>query len=317
MDRKKKVTLILVSLLCVAVIFVFARKKLSSGREVAIEDMSQKLEQKILSFDLVNYANNGVKKWQLKGDSADILAEVVNLTNINMETYDEPKIFLTASSGAYDRDNKVISLFDDVVVLTSEGTMLITDYLKWNGITDTIITDKPVRIERGDVIAEGNGAQAFPQMKKIVLDKDVRVRLAGAMMDSVDFNLKGGESEEGAGKAEADDIPARTIITCSGKMEMNYEENIAIFNDNVVVEDKKGKIYSDKMEAFLNPVTKSIEKVVAEGDVKVVRGEDSTYSQKAVYTTADQKIILIGKPRIYIRSTDQMEHIEEELEAIR
>ena len=65
------------------------------------------------------------------------------------------------------------------------------------------------------------------------------------------------------------------------------------------------------MEAFLDPGTKNIVKVIAEGDVRVVRGEDSTYSEKAIYTTEDQKIILVGKPRIYIHAPEEMEKILE------
>ena len=82
------------------------------------------------------------------------------------------------------------------------------------------------------------------------------------------------------------------------------------------MDDEKGKIYSDKMKAFLDPVTKDIIKVIAEGEVKVVRGEDSTYSQKAIYTTENQKIILLGRPRIYIHSTKELEDMEEQLEGM-
>ena len=169
---------IIVLIVGVVGISVLARSRMTSRTIVPSNEMPEEVEQKILSFDLANYAEDGTKKWQLKGDSADIFAEVVNLNNINMETYDDPKIFLTALRGAYDRGNKLISLYDDVVVVTSEGATLTTDYLKWNGNTDTITTDKPVRIQRSDVIANGLGAEAYPQMKKVILNKDVTVRLA-------------------------------------------------------------------------------------------------------------------------------------------
>lgn len=288
------------------------RYRTAKEQALAMKEMPEKLEQQILSFDLSNYGADGIKKWNLKGDSADILAEVVNLNNINMETFDAKKMTVTSVRGAYNKSNKEISLYEDVVVVTADGAELTTDYLKWNGLTDSIVSDKPVRIVRSDVIADGTGATAFPQMKRVILNKDVTVRLATDMVRDMDMNMSLDEVEPEGESQE----PARVIITCDGQLEIDYEKNIAIFEDNVLVDDSKGKIFSDRMEAFLDPVTKDIVKVVAEGDVKVERGEDSTFSQKAIYTTADRKITLVGRPRIYIHSTEEMDKIESELEGL-
>jgi len=307
----KLIIVVLVVALCIGYLLL-ARYRTSRENMLAMKEMPQKLEQKILAFDLSNYAADGSKKWQLKGDSADIFADIVSLNNIDMVTYEDPKITLTALKGNYDKDNKEISLFEDVRMLTSDGAKLTTDYLKWNGNTDTITTDKPVRIERSDVIAEGNGAKAFPQMKRVILNEDVSVKLATNVIKSIEFEV----GNEQAGQ-EADEKPNKAEITCKGPLEIDYEKNIAIFENDVLVDDRKGRIYSDKMEAFLHPVTKNIIKVVAEGNVKVVRGEDSTYSQKAIYTTEDQKIILVGKPQIFIRSsTKELDDMEKELEGL-
>lgn len=310
--KKDKKTIIIIIAAALAISFFgsysYTKFKTAEKAKELAKEMPQ-LEQKILSFELANYAEDGAKKWNLKGDSADILAEVINLENIDMETYDEPRINLTALRGNYDRKNREIRLFDEVEVLTSDGARLITDYLKWDGSTDTITTDKPVRIIRSDVIAEGNGALAMPQMKKIILDKDVRVRLAKSVMKDIDVDTE--EGPEGAHEEFA-----KATITCNGPLEIDYENNIAVFEDNVLVDDRKGRIYSDRMEAFLDPDTKSIVKVIAVGNVKVVRGEDSTFSERAIYTTADQKIILVGSPKIYIHSTEDIEKIEEELEGL-
>jgi LPS export ABC transporter protein LptC len=273
-----------------------------------MDEISQELEQKILSFELANYADSGIKKWNLKGDSADVLAEIVNLSNINMETYDDPKITLTALIGTYDKKNKEISLFKEVEVLTSDGAMLMTDYLKWNGKTDTITTDEPVRMIKNDVVVNGVGALAMPQMKKIILDKDINVELTTGVIDGIETPLHEDEFTQ-LPRAKA----AKVMITCNGPLVIDYEKNIAVFEDNVLVDDKRGKIYSDRMEAFLDPNTKNIVKVVAVGRVKVVRGRDSTYSEKAIYTTVDQKIILIGRPRIYISAPDEIQRMDSDL----
>jgi len=303
----KKAAIIL-AVIVIGLGYLFLRYRAASEKKPALEEMPQKLEQKILAFDLVNYAEDGSKKWQLKGGSADILAEIVNLSNINIETYDAPEITLTAFRGTYDRGNKLITLFDNVEVITSDGAVLITERLKWDSKEDTITTDEPVRILRNDVIADGKGARAFPQMKKIIINKDVRVRIIKKMLDGIDM----GKGEEQDGQKS----PVKAVITCKGPLEIDYENNIALFQNDVLVDDKKGKIYSERMEAFLHPQTKNITKVVADGNVKVVRGEDSTYSERAIYTTEDQKIILMGKPKIYIKSAEEIGKIEDELEGL-
>ena len=45
---------------------------------------------------------------------------------------------------------------------------------------------------------------------------------------------------------------------------------------------------------------KSVKTIVAEGNVKIQRGENTTYSDKATYIEADKKIILTGAPKLVI-----------------
>ena len=302
MDIKRVITVSCALVFCIMAIISVSNKDVSKDAP-SMEAIPEEMEQKILSFDLANYAENGMKKWNLKGDSADVFAEVVNLEHIDMETYEDPKITLTALKGSYNKVNKEISLYDDVEILTSEGARLSTDFLKWHGDSDTITTDRPVRIVRSDVIANGDGAYAYPQMKRIILNNNVTVKLANNVIGDTGIIV------EDIPEEPLDDNSGATI-TCKGPMQIDYEANLAVFNDDVMVDDKKGKILSDKMEAFLDPVSKNIVKVVAEGNVEVIRGEDSTYSQKAIYTTSDSKIVLLGRPRIVIRSEEELNKLE-------
>ena len=303
--KENRFYIILIAAVIISGVVFFAASRMAPKDLSRMDEISQGLEQKILSFELANYTDNGIKKWNLKGDSADILKEVVNLSNIDMETYDDPKVTLTALMGTYDKKNKEISLFKEVEVLTSDGAMLTTDYLKWNGNTDTITTDEPVRMIKNDIVVDGVGALAMPQMKKIIIDKDISVELTTGVIDGIETTSYEDEFTQSP-KARA----AKVMITCHGPLVIDYEKNIAIFEDNVLVDDKRGKIYSDRMEAFLDPNTKNIVKVVAVGSVKVVRGRDSTYSEKAIYTTKDRKIVLIGSPRIYISAPDEIQKMD-------
>ena len=296
---KKKTYLI--AILCFVLSFTGCSEKID---ESEISDAPE-LEQKIVSFNLTNYTENGGKKWELRGETANIMSEIIYLTSISADTYAEPSINLISDDGTYNKKTRVVFLTNNVVVTTSDGMTLNTDSMEWDGATDVISTSDIIKVKRSDVVATGLGAKAFPQMKKVKLEEDVVVQLmrdamGGAALDDLEENL---DNEK----------KYKATITCDGPLEIDYENNIAIFNNNVKVDDQRGQIYSSIMQAYLDPVSKSIFKVVAEGDVRVVREEDSTFSERAVYTTADQKIVLLGKPKIFIHADEEIDNIEQEV----
>ncbi|OGX27749.1 MAG: hypothetical protein A3D10_02975 [Omnitrophica WOR_2 bacterium RIFCSPHIGHO2_02_FULL_48_11] len=57
------------------------------------------------------------------------------------------------------------------------------------------------------------------------------------------------------------------------------------------------------MEVFFDPQSKKIQKVVCTGHVEVTQGENKSYSEIAVYSADDQKLILTGRPKL-IMSTE-------------
>ena len=263
---------------------------------------AMELEQKIISFNLANYTEDGSKKWELTGESADILAEIIYLDNILVNNYQDPPSRLTSDKGRYNRKDQTILLTENVVLTTDDGFSLTTDSINWDGNTDFISTEDYVEVKRSDVFATGTGAEAISEAKHVKLLKDVTVIL-------LEDAMAGGALDELKNtKDESEDTT--TTITCDGVLDIDYKNNIAVFNDNVKVDDKRGQIYSEIMTAYLDPVSKNIVKVIAEGGVRVVRDKDSTFSDRAIYTTADQKIVLLGKPKIYIQADKEIEKID-------
>jgi lipopolysaccharide export system protein LptA len=88
-------------------------------------------------------------------------------------------------------------------------------------------------------------------------------------------------------------------ITCDGPLEIEYNEGVAVFNNNVTVDNKDGKLYADKTTVFFDNKEKKIVKIVSEGNVKIERENNVTFAQKATYFDADKKIILEGNPRLF------------------
>lgn len=229
-------------------------------------------EQKISTFSLEGYAQGGKKRWEVEGESADVLEEVVKLDNVAAKTYGkEGEINLKSEKGEYDKKEGKVHLEDNVVVITSDGTKMTTERLTWDAQKEEVTTDKEVVIEKDNLTAQGKGALAFTEIKKVRLNEAVKV-----------------------------EIKPKTMITCSGPLDLDYEKNISIFYDDVVVEDERGRIFADKMEVHFLPQTKKIDQIFAYGNVRIMHAENTAYADEAVYDSVYGKVTLKGNPRLVI-----------------
>ncbi|OGX18818.1 MAG: LPS export ABC transporter periplasmic protein LptC [Omnitrophica WOR_2 bacterium RBG_13_44_8b] len=264
-------------------------------------------DQQISEFSLSGYGEKGKKDWDLSGKSADIVREIVKMKEVEGNLYgQEEDIKLTADQGDFNKADGKVHLRDNVVVTTSSGAKLTTDSLDWDRKAQTVTTDDDVNIERQNMVTVARGVRGEPNLKKIALEKDVRVDINPSRASRDEEQLKALASKE------------KITITCDGPLEINYEKNIATFNNNVKVERADSLIYSDKMEVFFvaskgadksrQPQVNSIDKIIASGNVKIVRGSNTSYSEEAVYTTLDSKITLTGRPKLIIYSAEDFKN---------
>ena len=265
-------------------------------------------DQQISDFSLAGYGEKGKKSWDLSGKSADIFSEVVKLKEVVGNLYGkEEDIKLTARRGDFNKIDGRVHLEQDVVITTSSGTKLTTDSLDWDRKNQLVTTQDAVNIQRDNMVTVGRGAKGEPNLKKVALEKDVRL----------DINPVNPNQDQAAGVKE------KIIITCDGPLEIDYQRNIASFNNNVKVERSDSVIYSDKMDVYFiasnkesqntnetaktpNLMGSKIDKIIARGNVKVVRGENISYSEEATYTASDRKIVLSGRPRLIIYSSEDL-----------
>lgn len=209
------------------------------------EAVTDTVQQKMLSFNLEGLGEKGDKKWEVKGESAEVISEnEIKLNNIVAKSYgDEALATITAEKGIYDKIKNNVRLEENV-----EATI--------------------------------ENIQSFARS---------RMGLPG---------------QAASPNPERDDINSKkktkTVITCEGEVQFDYEKNFACFDKNVKVTSDDGNIDADKITIHLEPGTKKINDIVAEGNVKIQRGENVTYSEKATYIEADKKVILTGSPRLVI-----------------
>lgn len=264
------------------------------------KELEETPDEMLSSFSVSGYARGGKRQWDLAGKSADIMAEEIKLSDVRGKVYGkETNMTIVADQGNLDRANNNVHLEKNVQVITDDGATLNTDYLDWDAQNQRLSNEDPVWIERDRMKAKGVGIIAQPVLNKVEIKKDVTVELS----------------------IKEDDAP--TVITCDGSLEVEYERNLAIFKQNVLVKDMRGEILADKIDLYLARQTQEgkkiegmqgmgIDKVVAEGNVEIHRGENISFSEKAVYDTETGKLTLTGKPKLVIYSTGAFSKLMEE-----
>jgi len=266
-------------------------------------------DQQINEFSLTGFGEKGKKNWDLSGKSADIFTEIVKLKSVIGNLYGkEEDIRLTADAGDFNKTDGKVHLEKNVVITTSTGTKLTTDSLDWDRKGQLVTTEDKVNIQRDNMVTTGTGAVGQMALKQVSLKKDVTVDILPQ-----------------AKPGEPVDVKEKTVITCDGPLEIDYEKNIATFNNNVCVRRPDSEIYSDKMDVYFIPSKKEngkqnteasdktpgfmgskIDKIIARGNVKVIRGDNISYSEEAAYTASDKKLVLTGRPKLILYSTEEL-----------
>jgi hypothetical protein len=181
------------------------------------------------------------------------------------------------------------------------------------GKTAEAISDHEVKLN--DIVAKSYGKDAeativadegvYDKSKNNVrLEKNVKATIenvqgmAGSFVDlPAEVTAKAGkEKKPDSGEKAKKEI----VITCDAEVQFEYEKNMVYFNKNVKVTSPDGTIEADRITVNLLPDTKKVRDIVADGNVKIVRGQNITYSEKATYVEADKKVILTGNPKIII-----------------
>ena len=230
------------------------------------------LEQNVMSFSIEGRSPKGARQWHLNGDSAQIVGEDIYLDKLSAVAYgDESVINLSSDSGVYRRAAGEVELIGNVRVFSGTEFTLVTDKARWSQENKEIFTDETVNISREGMSAIGKGGRANSDEKWARLNRDVHV--------SIEPNTK---------------------IRSDGPLEVRYEDNVAVFRDNVVVDDAEGRLVADILTVEFDPETKQLSRVTAEGNVKVKKGNNYTLSEKAVYTDGTKSAELFGRPRIII-----------------
>lgn len=217
----------------------------------------------------------------------------------------------SAGAGQDDVQHKVLSF--NLEGFTEKGSK------KWdvNGKCAEAISQTEVRID--DIVAKAYGDDAEAtitadtgiynkEKNNVRLEQNVKatIRNAGGLAEG-DADASRMQEDPGDAKDETVKKKKDTVITCDGDVRFDYEDNVAYFNKNVTVVTEDGTIIADRITVHLDPDTKKLKEIIAEGHVKILKEGNTIYSQRATYIEAQKKIILTGKPKIVISAEGGVE----------
>ncbi|MFC1809238.1 LPS export ABC transporter periplasmic protein LptC [Candidatus Omnitrophota bacterium] len=234
---------------------------------------------KIYDFAFSKYNMTGAKELEIEGKSADMFAKIVTLDNVIAKAYaDDVPVTITADTGMFDKSSSLIELRKNVVATTDDGARLQTESLDIHTDTNTIETQEYAEIFKDTLHLEGLGASCDQQFHRARFLRNVKLVV------------------------EQEEAKSKVVVTCDGILDIDYEEGIAKFSDNVIAVDDNGILKSDYMDVYYDQDAGVVEKIYSYGNVIILQDENKTYCDNVLYLAEEGRTILGGEPESFVVS---------------
>ncbi|MBD3246533.1 MAG: LPS export ABC transporter periplasmic protein LptC [Candidatus Omnitrophica bacterium] len=240
-------------------------------------------QQRIEQFYLSNLKEDGTRDWEITGNEAMVYEKHVDIDRMNAKFFgDGDTVSVKSNKAKLIKESANVFLREDVEIENQQGMKMNTESLDWIRSDNKIETDEWVQVQRDDMQVRGKGLRADTALKNIDFNKDIELQIPQGQK--------------------------YISIRCEGPLEIQYHQGTALFRKNVVVTDRKSKLFSDRAKVHFDPESKEIRRIVAEGHVKIIRDENVTFAEKATYMGKEGRVILEGTPRlIYFPNSEETE----------
>ncbi len=166
-------------------ILIFAVLFLLSGceenkREPSAKEKEEPLLLEAQGVSLVGYDEEGRKSWELQADSGRQFVNRMILLRVKVKLLEEGKLASGGEASKVVVDIRTSNLlFEGKVKLISyvHEAELFTSNLEWIASEKKLRTEEKVIFERGDLITEGWGLIADPELGQIEIKREVVTRL--------------------------------------------------------------------------------------------------------------------------------------------
>jgi len=305
----KRFFVISAALVLLYVAFLFAKVMVQEKdflKDTVIQPkVAEKPTHKVYSFTFTKYTTDGQRELEIEGDSADIFSSVVNLSNVIAKAHaEESPVTITADNGVFDKATSKVHLKKNVVATTDTGARLLSPSLDIDPPAKTLETEDEAQVKKDNIDVVGTGAKGDSGLKQVQFRKNVTVVIQG-QDDENPLEMIDGVKQTGISKTQKS---SKTVITCDGPLDIDYENNIAHFHKNVVAVDARGKLSADLMDVYYNKTKKRVHKIVATGNVSIENPDgNTTYSDNVIYLAEEGRVILGGDPEAAYFADSQLD----------
>jgi LPS export ABC transporter protein LptC len=173
--------LFLVLIIVVGVVSVFA---LRSYRDWGLEETFESIPDNVdLTLKNIKYTKtrDGEPLWTLVADSAahSMDDDVTRISNVRMVFYDPQMgdIVLTADQGELIPENRTVKVRTNVKIVSPPDNVMLTDFLEYKETTNSLYTNKEVRINFDQFNVTGKGMQMDVDKRILILLSNVKAFL--------------------------------------------------------------------------------------------------------------------------------------------
>ena len=155
------------------------------GQEATTELIPENVDMTLKNIKYTK-TRAGEPLWTLMADSAHSMDDgITRIENVRIVFFDREmgEIELTADQGELIPEHKAVTVSSNVMVVSSPGNTLQTDYLRYEETGNILKTDRMVTINRDHFIVVGKGMQMHIVERTFVLLSDVKAQVDG--LDSI------------------------------------------------------------------------------------------------------------------------------------
>jgi LPS export ABC transporter protein LptC len=155
----------------------------SPGEEEALIVQENRAPVQVVEQMVLRESEGGRLRWTLIADSALSYGEEepTLLVGVHVDFYDAAgesiRSVLTARLGEVDARTKTLVARGDVVVRAREGHRLETEELRWDPEIEKVVSDRFVRLVKGESVVTGTGIESDPGLRSYMIRSEVEGQL--------------------------------------------------------------------------------------------------------------------------------------------
>ena len=181
-SRKKGLMVLL--LVAVSVVILFLTYWQKEGESLSVGKDEEKEEVPLLSIEgvnLVGWNEDGERSWKIEADSGVQFSDRMVLEGVSFYLLDGGEFVSKgeAKEAIIDSNSNLILKEDIVLVSYLNGTQLFTSEMKWTVSERKLETGKKVVIKRENIIVEGLGLTANPDLSQVEIKSNAVTKFIG------------------------------------------------------------------------------------------------------------------------------------------